>query len=110
MDELALRATRVVRQVLLPGGRQVHERPGELAGLGVRRGLGRAAEVGDGLQVFPLAQVRLAVVQRPLIEGYAASHRNPAGAAGGASGLRGSPATGSGALYPPGATSFAVSG
>lgn len=107
--ELALRSATVARELLLPGGGQMHERSGELARAGVRRLLRGATEVRDRLHVLALAQVGLAVEERALEEGasrrpglvrtaYALSHRNPAGAAGGASGLRGNPATGSGAL------------
>lgn len=68
VDELTLRAALVARHMLLSCRRQVHQRPGELPGLGVGCGLRRAPEVRDGLQVLALAQVRLAVEQGTPVE------------------------------------------
>lgn len=121
MSELALRPAHVPGKLLLARGGQVHERSGELAVGGVRRGIRSPAEMRDGFHVLALSQMRLAIVERSLIErglrrpgplrtAYALSHRNPTGAAGGLSGLRGRSLTGAGALYPPGATSLAESG
>lgn len=109
MSELALRPAHVPGELLLARGGQVHERSGELAAGSVRRSIRSPAEMRDSLQVLALSQMRLAIEERSLIErdlwrpaplrtAYALSHRNPTGAAGGLSGLRGNPATGSGAL------------
>ena len=80
----------------------------ELAFLRAGRDLAGAHEMAVGVPVAPAPQMGLAVVERAL-KGrprrrprrlvYAPlSHENPAGLAGGSSGLRGSPSTGSGAL------------
>lgn len=109
MRQLAVGARQVALETLVAGRGEVDERPGELAIAAIRRLVRGATELPDRPQILALAQVGLPVEERALEEstgrrpgrslgGYALSHRNPTGEAGGASGLRGNPATGSVAL------------
>ena len=111
MNELPLATPTVAEPPLVPGGGEMDEAAGELALLGAGE-LGRPQERPVGGEVLPSLEVAHAHAHRPPEEVllYARlSHEKPAGRAGGASGLRGNPGPGSGALYSPGATSLGAS-
>ena len=112
MNELPLATPLVAETPRVARGGEVGEPAGELpvSGIGELTSSQERAVRGDMLAA---AEVADADVDRPPEEVllYAAlSHEKPAGLAGGASGLDGSPARGSGSLYSPGATSFGASG